>query len=650
MPEPRSSDPLAWCRPLLWLLTLTTALGSVSAQDCHPDPRSRYLGQSQLVTETGTEAARSFVRRLPAVPQVFDAWWNRGVHQKLQPQADGLTVRLDSLIVGALNYSSQVRVLTDGPLIRQTAVIEADAAFDWTAFLESRWNDLSDPVGSVLTAGPGATRYLDHDLDYSMGMRRRLTSGGRFEAAQELGWQDTSSVFFVPGNQGTARLKLNYTQPLLRGSGKVYNTSLIVLAEIDTQVAWDEMSEQLQQYLLDVSRAYWVLYRERASLLQKQRLLDEAGKILKTLEGRAEFDAPPDQVARAQSAVRERQSEVIRAETAIRNAESRIRALVGDPALVDAENLELIPMDQPSRQPVALSMRESLTTALQHRPEIDRAVKEIRAASTRLEMSQNELLPVLDLILETYVAGLQGSSDVGQAWTDQFQRGAPSYSVGVRFEVPLGNRAAQARYERRQLELRRVTNDFRTIAEMLMAEVQVAVREVTTAYREMEAKYLQMKSTQEEVQYLHDRWLSTAGDDRTGILFLEDLLTAQQRLTISEFSYLDAEVTYNLAMINLKREMGVLLTEENITIGKATVGCLPELILDKQPSTVPETIELPPQAAGQHRVEPPLPPPAPLDVAPPRTDDRRPGVIAPLPPVGPALQPSLVAPAVNPSE
>ena len=49
-----------------------------------------------------------------------------------------MPVTLESLLFSALAHSSQVKVYSELPLIRETAIIEADSAFDPTAFLESR--------------------------------------------------------------------------------------------------------------------------------------------------------------------------------------------------------------------------------------------------------------------------------------------------------------------------------------------------------------------------------------------------------------------------------------------------------------------------------------------------------------------------------
>ncbi len=543
-----------------------------------------YQNRAQMAPED--EQSGSVVPQMPPVPADFAPWWSEQVRRPMHVSQQPMLVSLESLILGALMHSSQVKVFSDLPLIRRTAIVEADAAFDWTAFLNTRWNDISEPVGSTLTIGPGGgSRYSDHKWEYEMGLKKRVITGGEVSLRQEFGWEDTNSTFFIPPTQGTSRLALNFTQPLLRGAGKCYNTSLIVLAEIDAAIAEDELSRQLQSHLLEVVRAFWALYLERGSLLQKQRLYDRAKDILAQLEPRIEIDAPLNQVKRARAAVAARKADLFRAQAAIRNAEARIRALVNDPALTSAENMELVPQDQPTRELIPVSMRESLTTALQYRPEVNQSLKQVKAAGTRLDMSKRELLPVLDLIMEAYVSGLRGSGDFGTAWGEQFTEGAPSYAVGLQFEMPIHNRAAKARLQRRQLELRQVTNQFRTTAETLMLEVEVAVREVTTSFNEMSAKFESMQAAGSEANSIQQRWQALAGDDRNGALVLEDLLAAQERLADAEMGFLGAEVTYNLAMTNLKRATGMLLQSENIHRGEAKIDCLPEILFDKDTTT-----------------------------------------------------------------
>ena len=544
-----------------------------------------YQDRAFMVRETGQVGVGL------TMPQNFVPWWRPGVTSPQQRALDPYQVDVERLIYWALKYSPYVRAISDTPLIHETAIEEAEADFDWVAFTESKFIDLNDPVGSDLTTG-GPDRFRDHNWTYNTGVRRKTYSGGRFEISQQLGYEDSNSTFFVPTNQGTTRLSLNFTQPLLKGRGRAVNTSLIVLAEIETSTAWNDFSERLQDHLLAVTQTYWELYLGRASLLQRQRHLERAEEILETLENRREIDAMQSQIMRAQAAVATRQAELVRARTHVRNAETRIRALVNAPELTNNGQLELIPVDIPGQDLIAPNVRDSLVTALRNRPEVDAAISNIQAASVRLDVSKNRILPVLNLFLESYVSGLNGNSDIGRSLGDQFSAAEPSYTVGLQFEVPLGNRAAQARYRRRKLEARQLFEQFRRTVENLMAEVEVAVREVRTTTREMHGHYRSMIANQSETDYQRERWQLLPGEDGAASFLLEDLLDSQDRLVIQEFAFVEAQLAYMVSLRTLNRAMGTLLDYEQVFVGQAQDCGLPLLILDKPISW--EDVAIPP--------------------------------------------------------
>lgn len=506
--------------------------------------------------------------------QPAEPWWQRLTSKPILESDNVLPIALEQLIIGSLEYSPRIRAISDGPLIRETAIVEADAEFDWAAFMESRWDDVSEPVGSELTTGrPG--RFNDHRWDYRSGVRKKNRYGGDFEIFQQLGYQNNNSTFTIPNPQRTSRLALSYTHPLLRGGGRVYNTSLVVLAQIETGIANDEYSSDLQQELLDVATAYWGLYLERSSLLQRRRSYEDAIEIMENLEGRRGISPVLGEVKRAQAEVAARKSEVIRGETAVRNAESHLRMLVGDPSLGKVDEFELAPLDLPTSDYIPVGMEESLSTAFQNRPEIEEALKRIRASSVRANMSKNELLPVLDLVLESYVKGIR-ESDVFAALGDQWSKGAPTYAVGLEFEFPFRNRAARARHQRRMLEVRQLQQEFQATVLSLGREVEVAVHEVVTSYREMHARWDAMSKAEHYVDYLNRRWVELPQSDQDAIFLLEDLLTSQDRKTEEEFNFLSAQVRYNLSLIELKRALGTLLQHEQISTVRIS-DCPPAL-------------------------------------------------------------------------
>lgn len=565
------------CTTIRSLLSLCVVIAGSSclAQSIQSPVNQGRLASVSSTTESGSEPTTAS----SAVPNSL-AWWDRDVRSSMIPEQDSVQVSIEGLLVRALRCSSQVRVFSELPLIRGTSIVEADAAFDWHAFLDTRWDDTSDPVGNSLTVGGGGTRFEDHNLTGSVGARRRTRTGGNFEVAQRFGFQDSNSTFFVPDPQGTSRLVLSYTQPLMRGRGKCYNESLIVLANIDSRIAEEEFRRQLQSHLLEVVRAYWGLYLERGVYLQKLRAFERATEIYKRLNQRRQIDAFESQLISAEAEVKSRRSSLKRSLVAVKNAEDRIRSLVNDPTL-ENEHLELVPTDVPTQDAFTVSMSESLSMAVQHRPEINQSLKQIKAACVRVNMSRNEIMPVLNLVTETYVSGLQGNGNIGQAWRDQFHVGEPSYSIGLQFEVPINNRSARARLTRRKLELRQLQSQYETTIQTLKLETRVAVREVETSFDELDTKFTAMQAMDAKNRYILRRWELLPGEGRSGSYVLEDLLTAQSQLSRTESEYLSAVVTYNLSLMNLKRATGMLLQHEQVSVGRTCVNGLPTQIVNK---------------------------------------------------------------------
>ncbi len=497
-------------------------------------------------------------QRADARPVVVP-WWQSKTGDPIRPDAQQYHTSINELVQLAVANSARVSVARHVPLIRQTSVTEAAAAFDWTNYAETMWLDTSNPVGSTLTVGGSASVYRDQHWTGKAGLKRRLLTGGNFDIRHEAGYQYTNSSFFVPQDQATSRIVLGFTQPLLRGRGRAYNSSLIVLAQIDVDSADVEFQRQLQSHLMEVVSGYWSLYLERSSLAQKYKLYLRTKEIFGHLDRRQSIDAQRTQLVSAEAAVETRESDLIRSVAAVKNAETRLRSLINAPELSgDPNQLELIPVDHPTTVEYPADLYSEFSIAMVNRPELRAAINTIKAASIRLAMSENEILPQLDLVTEMYVAGLRGDSQWGDAWVDQFRNQEPSYSVGFQYEMALGRRAAKARTHRRQLELSQFREEYRDALQSVRAEVEVAVRELRTAYKELMAKDQARNAAEQEAATLESRWRQMVDGVAAG-LSLEALLRSQERVNQAEYELSKALLTYNLSLTNLRKANGTLL-------------------------------------------------------------------------------------------
>lgn len=511
----------------------------------------------------------------------FGMWWQQHLSAPLGLASNTMPIDITTLTETALRSSPYVQSILTEPQIRQNDLVIADAEFDSVAFLEGKFADTNEPVGSTLTTGDNSDRFRDETFSSAAGLRKKSRSGASMELVQRGGFQDNNSTFLVPNPQGTTRLEFNFTQPLMKDRGRAVNNTRVLLAQLDVKLANSEVRDDLQEHLIDVTRAYWELFQARAEWLQRNRLLEGATRLHEILEARGQVDSMQRQILRAKVAVTSRRSDLVRALTRIRNAQAQLRLLTGDPKLIQTSHWELTPQDQPLAYRVNLTTREATVTALDNRPDVAQAIRKIQAVSARVGAAKNQVLPQLDLILSTYVAGLDDKTDTFGAFANQFSEGRPSYAAGLRYEVPIGNRASRARLARNRWELTRVTHEFRQTMEVAFAETEIAVRETQTAFDEMITKKQSIDAANREVSYLQQRWELLPDPNESAVLLIEDLLDAQERLADEEREFVRAQVAYAISWVELRKAMGILLrfdhpTQQHVVGG----GPIPPTIAD----------------------------------------------------------------------
>lgn len=497
-------------------------------------------------------------------------WWDTEITDSLQ---EGIPVHpktLDSLLVSALSNSTQIKVFSDIPLIRSTGIQVAESTFDTRAFLNAEFERINRPVSSELEITSTSRDELGDRLketEYTIegGLRKKLYTGADVELKQLIGRKTSNSDNFIPSRQGKAELTLRVTQPLLKGRGIAYNTTAIKIAHIDCEIAQQEFLRQTEAHLLEVARAYWSLYQARALYYQKRRLVERTEEVLEELESRTDLDANASRVTRAKASYAQRKADVVRAEIAIRNSQDRLKTLVSDPALSIYSEQEIIPVDAPFYTGQKTDILDAAAKALKMRSEVLQGFKQLHAALLREKVSKNELMPTLNMFLEAKLNGLTGSREYySNSWNNQFSKGKPGYAGGLNFEFPLCNNAAEANLIRSRIEIRQQVNQITTTIETILLEIKVAVREVDTSLKDVLAKYESMLAAREDLSSIMDRRSIDVGTEFETTSYLEFLLESQERLAKAEEQFVASLVIHNLAMLNLERAQGTLISYNDI--------------------------------------------------------------------------------------
>ncbi|QDV44675.1 Outer membrane efflux protein [Stieleria neptunia] len=612
-------------------IVMVSAMTMVHGVYAESPPGSRGLGIPQAnpsppADQTPADqapAVGSLPKRLPPAPvprlpgptlageTAAMQWWTDRVTQQVLDRDRWVRFDLETILLDTLAHSP--RILSVGYEASSTfqRIVQQDAEFDSTILLSGNLGATNDPVGNTLTTG-GADRLREKSLNFSGGVRKKTRTGTELEWTQEIGFLDSNSSFFVPRDQGNARLSLSLTKPLLSRGGRYYNERLVTQARIESRVAWQDMRGAVEQRIADVIAAYWKLYESRAQLTQQRELLARSRNIERLLVSRKDFDAALIEITKAKQRVARRADQVIDLEAGLKKQQARLAALVGSEAMIGADSdLELIPMAAPVTDSVRWNLRDAVAQALQNRPEVRAATSDVELSALELRVARAELEPQLNWVFNGYLSQLNGASKVARSFGEQFDN-APGLSTGLEFELPRGQRAFRAQHREALLRARERSQRLREVIQQTQFDVESALIDLERFEKQLISKRNVLSTAVTEENILTVQWRIIGGDDSRVGIKLENLLDAQQRRTDAEKDLVKVESAYMIALVQLQRAMGTLLINEGIRPVQSECSGEINFLHDDYRSTV---IASPAEAADETQAKPATLDSSPLDLS-----------------------------------
>jgi outer membrane protein len=467
---------------------------------------------------------------------------------------------LQDAIYTAIQFSPEIEILRAEVGISQAEITKQQAGFDWGNFIQSSWDERNVPVSSTLDGA--FVRQENHTLANSLGVAKRNSIGGNVKLAQDLGFADSNSQFFNPQNQATARLALDFQQPLLQGAGLLTTRSRINIAIVNAAVSQEQFIGGLQTHVLNVIQAYWELTAARGQFVILKRSYDRALETATVVSNRVHLDVGPVQSARSEATLGARRAALLRSEYAVIFAQEKLLRLMFGQYFRDNVNTEVIPTSSMAGPSRVVDMDLELQLGLQCRPEIRQSLQAIKRTSIEQGVARNQLLPLLGLTMSVSNKGLRGNNGLGSAFDDQFNFSDPTYGVGVAYALPFGNRAAKANLRQTQMRLLLFQKEFETVVSNVALEIRNACHNIANATQQREATAQAMHLVDRELNVLKSRAELLLDGDNVGPLYLEDLLSTQERLATAELSFLNASATHALAFFELQRANGSLMRAE----------------------------------------------------------------------------------------
>jgi outer membrane protein len=487
-----------------------------------------------------------------------------GIEERQLRYPETETLELHQAIHLALMNAPEIVVLRSDVGIALAEVERQDAAFDWTMFVSSTWDDRNNPVASQLDGVQD--RLLNRDLNNQAGVRQQNQYGGSVSVGQLGNFADSNSQFFIPGNQAIAQLGVTYEQPLLRGGGRQVARSRFDLAVSESLVSQESFFEGLQTQLIATINAYWDLASSRATCAIQRRNFARAEDLVQLVKKRAEVDVGPAQLARAEATLAARKTELLRSEYAVVLAQEQLMRLMLGPAFNSHSTKEVVPTSDLLAKSAVADLEMQQQIALQNRPEIRRSIEQIKQAAIEQGVAKNQLLPALGLSLSMSNRGLAGDRQFGRALEDQFNLTNSTYGVGLAYEMPIGNRAARANLSQAKLRIARLQSQLEaTIADVTL-QVRNASHLLALSIQELELSTQENLLAQRELHVIENRYLLLIDGDAVGLIYLDNLLLTQERLAAAELRLVEAALRCKRAEFELQRATGQLLRQSQQTL------------------------------------------------------------------------------------
>lgn len=484
--------------------------------------------------------------------------WSLDVTQPI-PAERRETVSLVDAAVRALQHNLDISISRHNRESRLADIIVEQSKFDPNVSINGQYNRTVNPLNRPVFGGTGffldQIRIFDQrSHSVTVDASTNLITGGNFDvnyspARSSINQSVAGGFLFNPS--WTGGLAFTFTQPLLRNAGVAINKTFIKVAQNNAEVEQHVFRDRVMTVVSTVEQTYWELVFANENLKVAQAALKAAEELLATNRAKAKAGVMSIvDVLQAEAAMASRVEQVLVAEKAIHDQEDQLRRLLNPGEEELRQDVRLIPADSPMTLLEPISLQEAIDTAIEQRPEITQAKKNIESGELNKQFARNQLLPTLSFQGTMGLAGLGG--DYSESFTRNFSGDFYNYGAGLVLSYPLGNRAAIQSYSKRQLEAKNAEITLANVRQQIIVGIREAVRRVQTDFKRIETTRSARIMAEKQLQAEQERLKVGLSTTRFVLDFQRDLATAQG-------NELRAIVDYNKSLSNLARHKATTL-------------------------------------------------------------------------------------------
>ncbi len=370
-----------------------------------------------------------------------------------------------------------------------------------------------------------------------------LPTGGRLTLDAASGGSATE------GDSGVydSFVALSLAQPLLRGGGYAVTHEALIQAERSLVYVLREHELFREDFSIDVARRFYDLVNRKQSIDNQLRNLENNEFGRRQAEalfavGRAnELD-----VLRARRSELTARNGLLEAQEGLLLALDNFRIFLGLP---EDQPIDVEPAS-PEFAPVNYELDSAIEVAMENRLDLRNRREQLEDVERNLRLAKNALLPDLEVALGATLATDPSDSFGG----DDLERS--DARLAVTLGVPLDRVRERNAYRSAELSLGRARRDLEQFVDQLRVEIQSSFRELE---RRLQSLEIQRQLIEDQTKNLRIAELRF----ERGELPNRDVVEANQSLLDAQNALIDEQVNYEIARLQLQRDLGILFVGED---------------------------------------------------------------------------------------
>ena len=464
------------------------------------------------------------------------------------PVTSSVPLSLEDAVAMALENNRGLRAERLRPAIQGTFEAQEQARFDPVAFADLEVaRDRSVRQFQEIQV---QETFRSERERAEAGLRQSLPTGTELTLSLRGNRAESSRA----SEQFTGRAGLSLTQALLRGGRIESNLVRLRQSGLDVTASEYELRGFVETLVADVESAYWTMVLAAEDITILEDALRVAERLLEETRGRIRAgERPETEEIGARAEVALRRQGLIDARSALARTQNRLSRLIRAPGSDWDQGFVAISPAVPAAyelEPIAVYV----DLGRDYRSDLNETRLRLQRNDLEIVLTRNGLLPKLDFFLTLGGSGYADS--LGGALRGS-QGDGYDLVAGLRFELPLGNRAAEAGASRARLTREQTREVLHNLERLAIQDIRAAWFEADRAAAQVQARGDTVALQEELLRVAEIRF-------RVGTATGLEVAQAQRDLLESQLSLRAAIIRFRQASTDLLLQSGSLLLHRGI--------------------------------------------------------------------------------------